>query len=283
MEEGLTGDAGGVEGNGGTAIAVLADALHHWNLSKQGDVHFLCQGFHALTAEEVVFLLGVLFGSEPCHVLHKTEDGNVHLVVGVHVDTLACIGQRHLLGGAYYNRTCDRQSLNEGQMNIGCAGRCVQYEIVEVAPCSIAYELLQGIGGHTATPQGGSGRVYEETYAEHLDAVFLNGHYQVAPTDVLAIWTCILHAEHLGGTGAEDVAIEQAHTMPHACQGHGQIGGHGALAHTTLATAYGNDILHSGEQVGQVGTGSLQGLCLYLYLHILAHIGMNGRLCRLDK
>ena len=51
-------------------------------------------------------------------------------------------------------------------MDIAGARRGVEDEVVEVPPVGVGNKLLQGTGGHTATPEGSSGGRYKETDGE---------------------------------------------------------------------------------------------------------------------
>ena len=111
----------------------------------------------ALLAEDVVFVLRQFGWREPSHVLDQSEDGHIHLLVAVHVDTLAGISQRHLLRGRYDDGTRDGQGLKQGQVDVTGSRRCVEDKIIEFAPVCIGNELFQGTGSHTATPERSSG------------------------------------------------------------------------------------------------------------------------------
>ena len=219
---------------------------------------------------------------EPCHVLHQSQDGHIDLLVLVHVDTLACVSQSHLLGRAHDDGPRDGQRLHEGEVDVAGAGRRVEDEVVEFTPVGIPDELLEGVAGHASAPQCSLFGVDEEADAQHLDAILLDGDDEVAPLDVLAVGTCVLYLEHLGYGGTEDVAVQQSHPVPQTGQRDSQVGGHGALAHASLAAAHGDDVLHSRQQVGQVRTRCLQALGLDFHLSILGGKGMNGSLAGLD-
>ena len=213
---------------------------------------------------------------EPCHVLHQPEDGHVYLLVAVHVDAFAGVGQRYLLGRADNDGPGDGNGLDERKVNVGSAGRRVEDEIVQVAPVGISYELLQGVACHASAPHDALLGADEEADAEHLDAILLHRHDEVAPVHVFAVGAGIFQLEHLGCRGAEDVAVEQADAHAHAGHGNGQVDGHGALAHTAFSAGDGDDVPDAGQQVGQVGAGCLQGACLDFHLGILRGVGVDG-------
>ena len=105
-----------------TIITTLADALNDRNLSKQRHIHLLSEILAALLTENIILVLWQLGRSEISHILDKTEDRHVHLVVLIHVNTLASISQSHLLRSTYDNRTRNGKSLEQGKMNIAGAG-----------------------------------------------------------------------------------------------------------------------------------------------------------------
>lgn len=261
---------------------MVADVLYDGNLSQQGDVHLLGQLLDALLAEEEVLLVGMLGWREPSHVFYQAEDGHVDLLVLIHINTLACIRKSHLLWGADDDGTRDGERLHEGEVDVAGAGRCIEDEVVKVAPVGVADELFECVASHAASPKRGLVGVDEESDAQHLDAVLFDGDDEVASVDVLAVRTCVLHLEHLGHGGTEDVAVENANAMAQTCQGNGQVGCHGALTYAALPAAYGNDVLYARQEVWQVGTWSLQSFRLDFHFGILAGKGVDGRLASLD-
>ena len=67
-----------------------------------------------------------------------------------------------------------------------------------------------------------------------------------------------------------------------ASQGDGEIGRDGGLAHTALATADSDDILHAGQQLFSLWTRLRPELGLNGHLHILSAVVLNGSLGSLD-
>ena len=164
-----------MNGNGFAFVAALADALHNGNLSKQGHLHFFGQALHAFAAEEVVARLGKFGWREPCHVFDQAEYGHVHLVVTVHVNTLACIGQGYVLRSRNNDCARDGQVLEEGQVDVARARRSVEDEVVQRAPLCVGDELLEGVGGHAAAPECGRIGIDEEADGEDFDAILFGG------------------------------------------------------------------------------------------------------------
>ncbi len=105
-----------------STVAALADTAYERNLCKYLYTKFLGKFHGTVTSENVVTFVGMCRRCEPCHILHDTEHGNIDLVVAEHRQTLAGIGQRHLLGGAHNYSTGDGERLHECKMDIACAG-----------------------------------------------------------------------------------------------------------------------------------------------------------------
>ena len=140
-------------------------------------------------------------------------------------------------------------------MDVTGAGRGIEDEIVEVSPVGIGNELLEGIGGHSASPEGGGIGIDEEADGEHLHAVFLDGGNEIAAIDMDGIGTGIFDLQHLGNGGSEDIGIEEAYLITETGQGDGEIHGDGALADSTLSAAHGDDVFHARQHLPHFGTG----------------------------
>ena len=117
--------------------------------------------------------------------------------------------------------TRDGERLEQGQVDVTGARRGVEDEVVQVAPVGVAHQLLQGVAGHAATPQGSLFGVDKETDGEQLQPVLLDGDDEVATIDAFGVGTGVFHLEHLGNGGPEDVSVEQAHLVAQLHQGHG--------------------------------------------------------------
>ena len=161
--------------------------------------------------------------------------GTFTLLVHVHVDALARIGECDLLRCGDDDGSCDAEGLDEGEVNVAGARRGVEDEVVEFAPLRFGDELLEGVACHTATPQGGLVGIDKEADGEQFHAVFLDGHDEVATIYLLCVWALFFHTKHLGHGGTEDVGVEQSHTIAQLGQSDGEVGGDGRFAHTSLA------------------------------------------------
>ena len=207
IDEGQSGGGVAAEGSWFAAVTAVADALNQRYLCQQGHVHFLGQLLAAFLAEDIVAVLRQFGRREPCHVLDKSQDRHVDLLVAIHVNSLACIGQRHLLGRADDNGTRDGQRLQQCQVDIRGTRGCVQDKVVQFAPVGIGNELFQRIGGHTATPEGSRLGIDEETDAEQFDAIGLHRLNELATIHLDSIGAGILHVEHLRHRRSEDIGV----------------------------------------------------------------------------
>ena len=143
VDEGLPRSGVDVQRSRLTFVTVIADALHKGNLGQQRHTHLLSQLLTTVLAEDVIFIVGQFSRRKPCHVLHQSEDRYVDFVVGIHVDTLTCIGQRHMLRRRDDDGSRDGQRLEQREMDVGCAWRRVEHKVVEIAPVGVGDELLE--------------------------------------------------------------------------------------------------------------------------------------------
>ena len=172
-------------------------------------------------------------------------------------------------------------------MNVAGSRRCVENEIVQLAPIGIGDELLQGIRGHAATPQGGRLRTDKESDTQQFDTIFLDGLDEITSIHMHGIGALILHIKHFRHAWSEDVGVEQTHLIAQSCQGDGQIGRNGRLAYPTLARADGNDVLHLWQQLAHLRTRFRLKLGVDGHLHVFRHMVVDGSLssfyCRLEE
>ena len=123
VDEGEAGGRVAREGCGGACIAIVADALNEGDLGEQGYLHLLGELLAAFLAEDVIAVLGQFGWGEPCHVLDESEDGHVDLLVAVHVDALAGVGEGDLLGGGDDDGSGDGEGLQQREMDVAGAWR----------------------------------------------------------------------------------------------------------------------------------------------------------------
>ena len=271
-------------------VAALTDALHERNLCEQRDIELFSQFLAALLAEDVVFVFWQFGRSKPCHVLHHSEDGHVHLVVAIHVDTLAGVGEGNALRSAHNHGSRDGEGLEQSEMDVAGARRRVEDEIVEVAPVGVGDELLQGIGCHTASPQRCGVGIHEESDAQELHSIFLYRLDELAAVHRHGIRTLVLNVKHLWHRRTEDVGVEQSHLVAQTGERDGEVCRHGALAHSALSGAYGDDVFHLREQLahfrarlGLIFQFDVDGhLLAGVVAFVLAHSITDGSLGSLD-
>ena len=235
-----------IQSNRSPLITALADTLHDRNLSQQGYVHFLSQSLCAFFSKDIILVFRQFGRREPSHVLHQTENGHIHLIIGKHIDAFAGICQRHSLRRANNDSSCQCQSLHHCQVNVARSGRKVDKEIIQFSPIGITNQLLQGIACHTSPPQSGLVGVYKETDGKQLDAILLYRNNQVTSTNVLCHRTGIFHLEHLWNRRPEDISIQQTYFITQLCQRHGKVGSNRGLAYPTFSRRHSDNILHLG-------------------------------------
>ena len=166
-------------------------------MSDERYVEFLSEVLASVLAKDVVFVLRQFGRSEPSHVFDESEDRHINLVVGVHVDAFAGIGERHLLRRADDDCTSDVESLDEGKVDVACAWRGVEDEVVELAPVGFADELLLSVASHTSAPECCLVWVDKESYREKFYSIFFDRLDEVASVNILCIRSRVLHLEHL--------------------------------------------------------------------------------------
>ena len=98
-----------------------------------------------------------------------------------------------------------------------------------------------------------------------------------------SIGSLVFDVEHFGHRRAEDVAVQQADFVTQACQGDGEVGRNGALAHAALTRAYGDDILHLRQHLSYFGTWLRLEFRLDFHLYVLAAVVFDSRLGSLHR
>ena len=120
-EEGLTRDSIHLGSSWSTIIATLTDTLYDRNLGEQWHIHLLRQVLATLLAKDIILVLWQLGWREVSHVLYQSEDRHVHLVILIHVDTLASIGESHLLRRTHDDSTRDGKRLQKRQVDVAAS------------------------------------------------------------------------------------------------------------------------------------------------------------------
>ena len=153
-------------------------------------------------------------------------------------------------------------------MNVTCAGRKVNQEIIKIPPIGIANQLLQCVARHTATPKCSLIRINEETDRKQFYTVFLYRNNQVTSIDFFRIRTGIFHLEHLRHGRTENVSIKQTDLVAQLSQSHRQICGYGRFAYPSLTGRDTDYILYLRKQFAHFRTGCLLAFRCNSYLHI---------------
>ena len=92
-------------------------------------------------------------------------------------------------------------------MDVARARRSVEDEVVQRAPLCVGDELLEGVGGHAAAPEGGRIGIDEEADGEDFNAILLGGDEELSAVHHFGKNLLRFEVEHLGHGGAEDVGI----------------------------------------------------------------------------
>ena len=98
--------------------------------------------------------------------------GNADLLE--HLEPLAGVDQRDVLGRGDDDRAGHRHALGERQLDIAGAGGQVHHQVVDLAPLGLVQQLLQRLGHHRPAPHHRGVRVDQEADRHGLDAVALH-------------------------------------------------------------------------------------------------------------
>ena len=120
-------------------IGFLADQQVERDLAEKVHAKLLGGASRAAVAEDLGAAAAVR-ADEVAHVLDDAEHRHVHLAE--HVERLARVEQRDVLGRRHDHRAGERHTLRHGQLRVAGAGRQVDHEIVQLAPLDVAKHLL---------------------------------------------------------------------------------------------------------------------------------------------
>ena len=168
-------------------------------------------------------------------------------------------------------------------MYVAGARRSVEDEVVEFSPLSFAYELLECVASHAATPESRLVRVDEESYGEEFDSIFLYWHDEVTSVHRLSVRAFVFDVKHLWHGRAEDVSIEQSHSVAKFGKSHRKVGSDSRLAHTSLARADSYDVFHSRQQFVWLRRQRRLGHSIDGDLYIWVHKSLDGSFRSLDN
>ena len=189
---------------------------------------------------------------KPRHIFYKAQDRHIDLVAGEHCDTLASISKSHFLRSADHYYACDRESLYESEVDVGCARRHINEEVVEFAPVGIGDELTQCVACHTATPKHSAIFVDYETDGEQLDAIFLHWYNLVDAVDLFHVELLIFKTKHFRHRRTEDVGIEKTDLVAFCCESDSKVGSDSRFTYATFARRYADDVLNARKWIGRL-------------------------------
>ena len=180
---------------------------------------------------------------EVAHILHQTNDGDVHHFR--HLDRLFYHHADQLLGRGHDDDAVQGDGLEDVQGYVAGAGRHIHKEIVYV-PDDVRPELGDHAADHRAPPDHGVGLVIQqEVDADELDAgLRLNREHAALVGHGPAV-----DAEGLGDGGAGDVRVQDAHLMPGAAGQDRQLAGDHGFADAALAGYDAVDLAYAGGGV----------------------------------
>jgi hypothetical protein len=113
------------------------------------------------------------------------------------------------------------------------------------SPQSASLKLFQGLAGHGSAPSDGLVGLREEADAEQLHAVALHRHDPVLAVLLYAGRVSQCSTSNISGMLGPWISASTRPTFQATRrQTHREVGGDGALAHTTLSTGDGDDVLH---------------------------------------
>ena len=142
------------------------------------------------------------------------------------------------------DRTRQRHTLAQRQLNVPRARRHVDDEVIQVPPVGLAQQLLQGLRGHGTAPHHGLVLRYQKTYRHHLHTVGFEWLHGFA----IRAFGSARQAHHHGLAGAVNIGIQQAHTRTFGGQGQRQVGGGGGFADAAFARGHRDDVFHLRQQ-----------------------------------
>ena len=242
--EGLTCQSIIIESDGQPIVSSFADTLYNGYLPKERNIHLPSQSLGTFTPEKIVLIFRQFGRSKPSHIFNQSKNGDIHFIIGEHIDSLTCISQSHFLRSTDNNSSCDGQILYNSEMNITSTWREIDKEIIEGSPICISDKLFQGIASHTSTPKSGLVRINKETNGKKFQSVLLYRNDKIPSINGFCIGTRILHLKHLRYRRAENISIKQTYIVALLSQSYGQISSNGTLSNPTLTRGYGYNIFY---------------------------------------
>ena len=161
-----------------------------------------------------------------------------------HAYALQGVYQGNVLRRGDDDRTRQRHTLAQRQLNVPRARGHVDDEVIQVPPVGLAQQLLQGLRGHGTAPHHGLVLRHQKTYRHHLHTVGFERLHGFA----IRAFGSARQAHHHGLAGTVNIGIQQAHTGTFSGQGQRQVGGGGGFADTAFARGHRDDVFHLRQQ-----------------------------------
>ena len=130
---------------------------------------YCCRHARSAAAAENVLGMPAIAAHMHAHVLDDSEHPNLHLLE--HLESLACVQQRDVLGRGDDDRAAHRHALGERQLDVARTRRHVDHQVIERSPVGFAEQLGQRLRHHGPAPGHGLLGIDHEADGHHLDAV----------------------------------------------------------------------------------------------------------------
>ena len=211
------------------------------NTAQERDLHG-CRRLLGAAVGEDLGAFAAFRAGKPAHVLDETE--NRHVDATKHVQSLARVDERDVLGRGHDDGATERHALRHGELHVPGAWRHVDQQHVQFTPFHVPEQLLQRALDHGPAPDHRALLVHHEPDGHDLDSVA--GHRSDAlPVDGLRP-PGDPHEARL--RRPVDVRVQDAHAKPLSAQGQGEVGRDRRLADAALAAGDGDDRLDAGER-----------------------------------
>ena len=145
------------------------------DFSEKFYAEFFGDSFPSILPEEVVLLVGQFGRGEIRHVFDDAENRHADLVE--HLQPLARVDQREVVGRRDDHRPRKGRKLGQGERGVPGPGRKVDDEVVEFAPGDIGEELFDQSMDHGPAPNDGRIIGYEKSHGHELEPVSFQGNY----------------------------------------------------------------------------------------------------------
>ena len=180
---------------------------------------------------------------EHAHVLDDAEHRDLDPLE--HPETLAGVGEGHVLGRGDDDRAAHRDALGEGELNVPGARRKVDDEVVDGAPVGVPKKLLEGLGHHRPPPDHRGVLLDEVPDGHGLDAVSGQGMDRALVRGLGPLGD----PEHPGLARAVDVGVEKPDLGALGREGEGEVDRDRRLPDAPLAGSDRDDVLDAVQKL----------------------------------